>query len=690
MLLTTSPALSQSYPSMSFEKWLEKYGAWDQLEKEYAKERNNDTPQIVLKRAKVHLNLNSPEQALEILEMTPSFDFNELEAQRLWLGGQAQRALGHLTKAVLWFSQASEHLDDVNKLRARFTAEPGLQNIWKDVWLKMYWTYAANQTLSKQAQHDILNTISNVGLTVWGGQYWETANSALNQASSFNNNVPSAPNLDEKGLPVAPFVSNADTEIIAKALASVSLEKFSQARDVVESIDKTAVRFFWKQVINFLETGATPETLSPLIEGNHLKATAFWQGNVLAHYTPTHMTWVLGNPDSSPWTKFRNNILSMEVPEANQAIDNELKSMLISNQTAALLTNFKLALSLSNGDFINSSRVWNDVDKKKLPLAIQLAGVLLFKQDLNSVLPNNSAQALAIYPMFASLCGAAGYDLGSENEADFWISAPQEEIPQLSSIKYPLDKLLRLAHWQQLFDSEPNADFAKRVAFLFGDTSFGSEALIYLANNAVKDKELQLAAYYLNRIETSGLAPRLKAAWLDIKTRLELESGQTAKALETFTTLSKSDYDIPVMTRLRMALLFQQRRDYEAAREQLLIMWNNRDNMTTTLQAETLFWLGEGEQGMRNQEAALDYYLRLAWEYPQENIWALTAMYRASLIYEKRGKYDTAKRLLGTVLKRADRKEQREAAQARIAAIDKKMGIGSKGDSAESALVYPF
>jgi len=106
------------------------------------------------------------------------------------------------------------------------------------------------------------------------------------------------------------------------------------------------------------------------------------------------------------------------------------------------------------------------------------------------------------------------------------------------------------------------------------------------------------------------------------------------------------------------------------------------------LQAETLFWLGEGEQAMRNPDKALDYYLKLAWQYPQENIWALTAMYRASLIYEKRGKYETAKRLLGTVVRNAARKEQRVAAQARIDAIDKKMG--EEKSEGESTLVYPF
>jgi len=691
LLIQVTSVFAQTYPSVSFEEWLEKYGAWDQLEKEYAQEQDKETPDVVLKRAQVYLNLNSPKEALEILEMTPAFEDKAFESRRLWLGGQAQRALGDLSKSVLWFSQATEHMANDKEIRTRFIAETGLDKTWKDVWLRMYWTYSANQTLSRNAQHDVLNKICTVGLTVWGGEYWETAHATLNPDSPFNKNrVPAAPPLDNNGQPLQPFVSNADTETIAKALASASLEKFDQARSTIETVEKPSVRFFWNEIINFLETGATPESLSPLIEGNHLKATAFWQGNVLAPYSASRSAWVLGNPDSDPWTKFRNNILSMPVADANKAIDNELGSMLISEQTAALLNNFKLALSLANGDFTNSSTVWNKIEKNELPLAIQLAGVLLFKENLNVVLPDNSAKALAIYPMFASLCGAAGYNIGSEHEADFWISAPQKDIPQLSSKQYPLDRLLLLAYWQQIFDSEPTVAFAKRAAFLFDDTSFGAEALIYLANDAVTNKDLQLCAFYLNRIDTTSLAPKLAASWLDIKTRLELDSGQTEKALATFKEMDEGGHDIPVMTRLRMALLFQQRRDFEAAKGQLMHMWDNRADMTTALQAETLFWLGEGEQGMRNQEAALDYYLRLAWEYPQENIWALTAMYRASIIYEQRGKYDTAKRLLGTVLKRADTKEQREAAQARITAIDKKMGSVSSGEKAQSVLVYPF
>jgi len=686
----TLPAVAQSSSAVSFEKWLEKYGAWDRLENEYAQEQGADTPEMILKRAEVYLNLNSPQKALEIVEMTPAFDDNATEADRLWLGGQSHRALGDLSKSVLWFSQASSYMVNDSNMKRRFKDESGLENIWMDVWLKLYWSFAANQTVSKSSQGEVLKRIQEIGQKVYGGSYWEKANLVLNPTvSSETLTNTSTPDLGPDGQPLPPFISRKDTELIAQALASVSLEKFEEASTLVASISHEPVRFFWSSVVNFFQSGNAPTDLSLFIDGNYLKAYAFWNGNVLAPYSTSNSKWVLGNPDSGPWTKFRNNLLSMPIDDAVKAINNELGSMLISEQTAALLNNFKLALSMSSGDFINSATAWNSLEKRSLPLALKLAGALLFKDDFKKIMPVNTAEAFAVFPILVDLSGAAGNNVNPTNEAGFWISASQSKIKSLSKNEFPLDKLLLLAYWQQEFTKKPTAELAKRSAFLLDDTAYGVESMLYLANQAVRNKKLQLGAFYLNAIDREALSSQHEMAWLDIKARLELDSGRNAAALETFKLMTASEVDVPVMTRLRMALLYQQNRDFDAAREQLMSMWDNRANMTTTLQAETLFWLGEGEQAVHNKDKALDYYLKLAWQYPQENIWALTAMYRASLIYEKRGKYDTAKRLLTTVIKRADRKEQREAAKARIAAIDKKMGqVDSKKKS--NTLVYPF
>ena len=669
----------------SFQEWLEHYRAWDRLEKEYADESAADTPEAVLKRAQVYLNLNSPQKALEIIEMTPAFTGKD-EADRLWLGGQAQRGLGDLTKAVLWYTQATKFMSD-NDIRDRFKREPALASLWHDVWLKMYWSYLANHTLSRDSQKEALDMILGVGRKVWDNDFWNKVNFIMNPELLPADNA-SGKTPPETTVAAAPLVQSADTQLIAQAMAAVSLEKFDDAAESVAKLSNETVRTFWTAVLYFLSSGNTPEKLDVFLKGNYLKAHAFWAGNVLAPYSKSRSDWFLGNPDSAAWTKFRNNILTMAPEEAEKAIDNELGSMLISEQTATLLRNFKLALSLSNGNEQIAATTWNSIDKQTLPICLRLAGVLSFKDNLNKILPEKPAQAFALYPVLAALSGAAGENIHPETEAPFWTAAPADKLRDLSAGQYPLDRLLLLAYWQQRFAAKSSPELAKRAAYLFDDSSFGIRSLIYLADDAVRAKDLQLSAFYLNRIDETALPPELRTAWLDIKTRLELDAGHQGQALETYQEMTKTGEPVPVMTRLRMALLYQQRREYEAAQKELLTMWDARATMDTALQAETLFWLGEGEQAMRNPDKALDYYLKLAWQYPQENIWCLTAMYRASLIYEKRGKYETAKRLLGTVVRNASRKEQRVAAQARIDAIDKKMGVEKDEDN--SSLVYPF
>ncbi|WP_319543983.1 tetratricopeptide repeat protein [uncultured Pseudodesulfovibrio sp.] len=683
--LILSGTNSMAAQKQTFQQWLEHYGAWDRLENEYATENTEDSPEATLKRAQVYLNLNSPGKTLEIIEMTPAFEDRTLEAERLWLGGQAYRGLGDLSKSVLWFTQATTFMEN-SEAQRRLKDEPDLENIWHDVWLKMYWSYTANHTLSKATQKDALNLVTTVGQRVWNNDFWLASKSLLNgnQSELKEENT----KYSAKATPASsPFLSSSDTALIAQAMASASLEKFDEANTHIDKISQETVKVFWKSIVAFLKNGNVPTNLDSFTTGNYLKANAFWAGNVLAPFSKSRSQWFLGNPQSGPWTQFRNNLLAMSLDDAKKAIDNELGSMLISEQTSALLTNFKLALTLSNGDIATSRTLWNSLNKNSLPISLRLAGLLTFKDNLNNVLPEKPAESYALYPIMTALSGAAGHDVNSQTEAPFWTTAPNDQLDSLSRDRYPLDRLLLLAYWQQLFNDKPSVELAKRSAFLFDDSSFGIQGLLYLANDAAKAKNLQLSAFYLNQIDEPTLPPNLKMSWLDIKTRIELDSGRQGAALDTYKDMVETGTPIPIMTRLRMALLYQQRKDYKAAQKELLSMWNNRGTMTTALQAETLFWLGEGEHAMRNTDKALDYYLQLAWQYPQENIWALTAMYRASLIYEKRGKYETAKRLLGTVIRNAARKEQREAAKARIDAINKKIG---KQQDNKSTLAYPF
>jgi hypothetical protein len=64
------------------------------------------------------------------------------------------------------------------------------------------------------------------------------------------------------------------------------------------------------------------------------------------------------------------------------------------------------------------------------------------------------------------------------------------------------------------------------------------------------------------------------------------------------------------------------------------------------------------------------------------------ALYRSAMIYEIKGNYETAKKLLKTVIATADTKEAQEAARNRLNALEAKAGKPAVKDNGEP--VYPF
>ncbi len=695
LILSTSMSLAQTKaPKKSFESWLENYEAYDRLEKEITRKEQENTPDSILKRAKVYLQLGKPRKTLEIVEMTPAFDDNASEAMRLWYGGQAHRAIGDLSKAVLWFTQASNYMADKGKMRSMFRNEPNLDQAWKDVWRHMYWTYAANYTLSRRSQLEVIGEMLSTAQSVWSDSFWKTAGNVYLYESTGNATLlpttKNKPELDEAGKPIT-FINAEDRNAMARALADASLENFDKAETEAGTIRQAPVRQFWSSLVNFIKTGDRPGDLAIYEKGNYLKAKAFWSGHTLAPFGADRQEWVLGNSGAEAWKQFRNKALSMPVEEAQAVIDKELGSLLISEQTITLLQSFKLAFTLMNNDMASAAEIWKQVDKRALPVSLQVAGLIAFNGELNEVMPSSPVRAFKLYPVLSELSGAAGRDLRPAIEAPFWAELSKRSLRSAAQKKWPMDRLVVLAYWQQELNEKPQEELAKRAAFLFRDTSFGINCLFYLADQAIAGKDMPMSQFYLSRLNPKTLSSADKSRWLEAKTRMDLAFGKQEKALDTYKKLVAVGEPIPAFTRLRMALLMQQRGELLKARDQLLQLWRAHESLTPAMQAEVLFWLGEGEQAMRNTDQALDYYLHLAWQYPEQNIWALTAMYRASMIYEKRGIYETAKKLLNTVIKNASTKEQREAAKARLSAINSKTGKKKGSSSSDnSAIAYPY
>jgi hypothetical protein len=679
----------------AYEQWLRKYGAYDRIAAA-APDSGDDTGAVSLKRAEGMILQGTPREALQVIEGQPPYEDPAQEVRRLWLGGQAHRALGDAYKAVIWYSHAAQ-LMDAKQVKQQLGAEPGLQALWVDVWRRQFWAYVGNPAAPREGLESTLTTLLDQALAAWGPEnFWVKAKESLAMAKGGEQAADSdteqtakpapakAAKAKDKDAPLA--IGDEDRLHIAQAAAAASLEDYDHAKEMLGGVSDAALRDFWTAFLNFLSTGKTPNAKGIAAAG-YAKAAGFWYANPLAPYAANREEWFLGSVKSAAWTKFRNNIAQLPREEARATVEKELQSLLLSDDMSNLLRSMKMVLLLEDGDKDAARTVWDGLDKRKLPLSLRLAGGLVFDADFKSLLPQDAVAAAKLSPALSSLLAAGGNVTPLAGEAPFWT---RMDVGKGSNVNksWPLDRVLVLADWQARWVAAPGSELARRSAFLFQNTSYGYDCLLYLARRAVENRSFQLADAYFARMENMPVDKTQQAARLSLKAKMERDSGRDDEALKTFHELEALGTDMPVRARLDMATFLQLKNDFEGGRKQLLMIWDERDKLTRSEQAEVLFWLGEGEHSLRNYDAALDYYLRLAYQYPQEAMWPTAAMYRSAMIYEIKGNYEAAKKLLTSVIASADTKEAKEAARNRLSALEAKAGKPSAKESGEP--VYPF
>lgn len=688
----------------AYEQWLKKYGAYDRIAVPEVG-ADDGTGASTLKRAEAHLLQGTPQQALALIEAQQPYEDNALETQRLWLGGHAFRSLGDPYKAVLWYS-ASAKLMEPKQLKAKLVAESGLEALWVDVWRRQFWAFVGNPSASREALEETLQTLQAQAETAWGregflGKSKESLDLASGSAGLGAANMDSegseavekpagkssksAKAADKAAKEGVLAVSEADRLHVAQAVSAASLEDYAQAREFLAGISAPPLRDFWSALLTFLDTGKAPGAKS-LGAAGYAKAAGFWSANLLAPYAGSREDWLLGSSAPS-WTRFKANLARLSRPEAQDAVDKELQSLLLSDEMSRLLRSLKFVLLLQDGKLDEAREIWVGLDKRKLPICLRVSGGLVYQEDMKTLLPQEIGAAGKLSPALASLLSAGGIGTPLAGEAPFWTRA---EVGKNSNVNksWPLDRLLVLADWQARWVAAPSSDLARRSAFLFPDTSYGYDCLLYLTQRAVENRSFQLAEAYLFRMEKLSTDKIGTVARLSLKAKMERESGKDELALATYQQILALGVDMDPKTRLDMATFLQLKGDFDGGRTQLQILWDQRDKMPRPQQAEILFWLGEGEHSLRNYDAALDYYLRLAYQYPQEPMWPTVAMYRSAMIYEIKGNFETAKKLLRQVIATADTKEAQEAAKNRLSALETKSGKTTPKESGEP--VYPF
>ena len=401
----------------AYQAWLEKYGAWDRLKKAFAEAE--DTPATLLKRAEIAILMGTPQQALELVERAQPFEEADLEVRRLWLAGQASRALGDPGKAVLWFARAAKPLKPA-ELKVRFAAEPDLDSLWLDVWRSFFWRYAANVTSTREAQDLVLRDCLALAEAVFAKDpFWAKAKQALDNPDR-PLVQPSAP--PAKGPAPVPMVTAEDRTAILAALAAVCLEDYERAAASLERLGRPSVKAFWLAVVERARTGQAPEELAALGQENTVKAAAFFRDRLFAADPQTQRAeWVLGNPGAASWAKFRTDLLAMPAVEAQAAIDRELASLLITEETSNLLKSLKFAVAVLDNDETLAEATWKALAKPGLPVPLKLMGLVRFGGEPRELLPADPPAAARQLALLAALAGAAGRDSLLPFEAPFWL-----------------------------------------------------------------------------------------------------------------------------------------------------------------------------------------------------------------------------------------------------------------------------
>jgi len=632
----------------------------------------------LLKRAETAFNLGRYSACLETLQSTPAFKDKTQEITRLWLGGKCQRALGDPVKGVIWFSQAARLMDQ-SVMADKFKGDPYFKSVWFDVWRSLYWGYRVTPESARESRKMLLEQTFNQAIEVWPTTYFII--NSKDKLSSLNSTSDITPVVSDSGL-----VNDEDRLLIAKSLAAASIGEWTKADKALGSVSNSTVQTFWKSVNKYLESGKPPKSVSLYNEQNLIRPASFFKAGVLEPATVSPALWQLGAPNSPAWNIFRKKLMEMEPEAALETIDRETGSLLLSSKLVNALQNYRLAFAFLTGDMKFVENVLKRLDEDTLPMSLRIACAIAFKQPLSTVLSSSDYGSNEHLYIISGLCEAAGINYFHGIDAEFWEPIKGNELNKAINSN-PLDRLLVFAEIAQGAGSKQDSKNARRCAFLFPKSKLGAESFIYLADKAAQNRDFKLSAYYLKRVDQDKFGPELRLKWLTAAIEYDLAVGNDAKAMKVYNEILESGGVLPADKELKLALMIQQKGDLKKAQAILERIWSDRDALENDeLRAEILFWIAEGEHAMGKKEKALKHYLELAWEFPEQNIWAVTAMYRSSMIYEHKGQFETAKRFLKTVIKRADRKAQKEAAQARLDSIDNKLAkVGAGKD-----VSFPF
>ncbi|MFW5730846.1 MAG: tetratricopeptide repeat protein [Desulfonatronovibrionaceae bacterium] len=619
----------------AYHQWLKEYHALD-VYATSLRDRSSGAESL-LEYARAMISLNKPEQALEILENMDKQDNPRISGLKEWLSHKALRILEDYDLAVLSIIRASRHLG-IKDTAEMMKQEPGLERLWSDVWKKWYFQ-TPGPGLINQGQSRIMDQALILGKAAWPDQSLWSEDIVFQKQNT-------------KKTPAA------DEILIARSLALWSIGHFDMAANVLSRSTDEQKKNFFLELAKLFSRSADH---LPRLDLESPKSRVFYQVFQKSLQDYALENFRLSSPLNPSWDTFLDQIREVDVQRAMQLIRQELSSALLSREIRRKLLALKFTFELQE-DPGQAAQTWDSElsETSDLPFTLFLSAALI-KHDLDPLTSLPSSE----FPFFKELLNSAGFNPDPENMAGFWQTGEIEEL----YAAFPLDYCLNYLYYNQDLVREDtlNDRSAASLAFLFPYTEAGQNAFLELARQAYAKGNKELAWKYLQNISREFAQGPRQMDLLEAKAGILLDMGREDESLAAYKTILNREPDrLTHKKRLNLALLAQENNNWDMAGQILEDLWAEKNQLEPEMQAEVLFWLGEGAQLNNQIPRALDYYLRLAWKYPEQNIWAVTAMYRAGLIYEQKGMHKPAASLFQSVVKNADTKSQKEAARQRL------------------------
>ncbi|MFP4128465.1 MAG: tetratricopeptide repeat protein [Desulfonatronovibrio sp.] len=657
LVSTSSAALCSELENQeSFHEWLRQYGAMDVYAKSIKKRQSG--PQAQLDYAEALISLKDPGQALTALNSIEDHQDPMVEGRKFWIKHKALRQMEQFDQAVLAVIESSGFLG-MEKTAQLMKEEPDLDTLWSNVWKRWFFNTLSIDQIN-DGRRMIMEQSVVLARSAWpDNKLWNTIEIPLTSTESTKNR-PSSDHIN-----------------IARALALWSIANWDLAEASLTEISSPDPQSFFENFAEFLKTSDL-ETWTPNSETSKSSGFIHAYSDHLQKYALDDFR--LSSPETGSWKPFLAEIKQLEPESALQMIKQELSYALLPAEVRGRLQALAFIYELQKEEPSKALDSWEKAlsNSSELPFTLYLAASLL----MQDYAPMNDLPS-SRYVFLKEILNAAGLNLDQKHLSEFW-ETKENNIDDLYSV-FPLDYAINFLFYNESFQTEQDQAAAENIAFLFPYSETGQNAYLSLAQHAYEQGDKTMAWKYLQNISQEFARGPRQLDLLEAKAGILMDMGREEESLATYQViLEKSPQRLIPERRLKLALLAQEKNQWNLAQDMLAELWQERADLAEPVQAEILFWLGEGSQHQGDMEEALDYYLRLAWQFPDQNIWAVTAMYRAGLIYEERGFLDTARNLFESVLKNADRDSQKEAAQQRLDTIKSRMG----SDTAKDAYLF--